>query len=488
MVAPSLLAGFREDRRYRCPAGAHLDATLSGDHVLWFEDLPGRGIRFVWDGDPRQPFDELCPMSTGDLVTWSPDGLRVAYCGRRGHRLFVGVDGGEIGEYEDLSRSAPPTFSPDGTRLAFGACVDGSFRLILDGTLQGDRELAPAAAVFSPDGRRIAYVEMEMQPAPRMRLTLDDDPGPWFNGIAGEPRFSPNSRRLAYGARTGDRYQVIVDGVAHPAFARLGWLEFSPDSQRLAYVGVEGDGMSLVVDGKPQSRLKTAARPLFSPNGQHLAYVAAYAEHHVSVVLDDHPGREFEDVVSDSVLFSPDSTRLAYLAKRKGSGFFGRLRTSIVAVVDEQVVGEYEDAGLPVFNPDGRHIAFRGRTGAHACVVKDGETGPVFEAVGDPRFGDNGRVVYVAEQAKRQSVVVDREPLLWVEKVVVPWPDRPHLLDADGDHVAWVAKTGAGFHPVVDRQLGAAYEGVSHPFRDPGGAFGFWAVRGTEVLRLQAVP
>jgi hypothetical protein len=44
-------------------------------------------------------------------------------------------------------------------------------------------------------------------------------------------------------------------------------------------------------------------------------------------------------------------------------------------------VREYDDVGLPVFSPDGKHVAYWARKGRTWCVVVDGKEGMIHDRI-----------------------------------------------------------------------------------------------------------
>jgi hypothetical protein len=61
--------------------------------------------------------------------------------------------------------------------------------------------------------------------------------------------FSPDSKRVAYAARRGSMWVVVVDGVEGKAYYGIATPVFSPDSRRVAYEARRGDKQLVVVDG-----------------------------------------------------------------------------------------------------------------------------------------------------------------------------------------------------------------------------------------------
>lgn len=198
------------------------------DHTIWrihvsgdsltrvLSDSGGRNYHAAWSPDGRSIAVErvqddkqgiwTMPASGGHLryvghgcmPDWSPDGRRIAYyvlnCigivdtnGTNDRRLLT-AKGGSV---------ASPAFSPDGSKIAFGATMDGKGGLyVIDTTGRSLRMLAKHACLpsWSPDGREIVFVgHGEVAPSAgfdgllyvmcadgsgRRQLTFGPDPSP----------------------------------------------------------------------------------------------------------------------------------------------------------------------------------------------------------------------------------------------------------------------------------------------------------------------
>src|SRR6185436_7438542 len=167
-----------------------------------------------------------------DSLVNSPDGQRLAY-----------VAG--IGKY-----LAPPNRPWRLTRhpLVWAEGVDKSKRFVVVDGVGGRAYEAASAPVFSPDGKHVAYKAKEGK---RWFVVLDGQEQKGFDALgSGKIVFSADSRRMAYVARSGAKWSVIVDGNESVHDDVINDPVFSPDSRRVAYVMREGNQWITVVDGQ----------------------------------------------------------------------------------------------------------------------------------------------------------------------------------------------------------------------------------------------
>jgi hypothetical protein len=452
----------------RGPAG-HWDHTDDGAHVIGLEDVDA-GRRVYWDGVSGPPFDELLFRRDGKL--FSPDRNHAALYGRRGKDFHVVIDGIESPAYEDVTRSVPPTFSTDGSRVMYGALLDGRYALIVDGAPFGTDHLAPVPAVFSPDGQRVAYgaenrrASGPADPAERQWVVVDGVAGPAFRGLSSVPGsivFSPDSRRVAYFARGDDGSHVVLDGVVGPAFPDLGALTFSPDSRRLAHPVVLATGMAAVIDGQQGPTFDTVGPIVFSPDSRRHAYFARRGKRWATVV-DGSPGPDFADMYGLGVpTFSPDGRQVAYLGEQEGSGLLGRFKRRTVLMVDAERVVEVDGAGSDVhFGPDGARVAFKGRSADGWRIYVSQTPGPPFDEVGVPEWSSTGRLAYPVKRPGGWSMALDHHVGPPCDDIVVV-DGVMSRFTTDGDHIAWAGWTGRECWPVIDDAAGPRYEGLGRP-------------------------
>ena len=152
--------------------------------------------------------------------------------------------------------------------------------------------------------------------APGDNMVIDGVESPRYDDItSGIPLFgpfSPNSQRMAYSARLGDKEFALIDGLKGKAYDAVSLPAFSPDSQHVAYIAKEGGKAFIVIDGEEGKHYNEVSLPLFSADSQRIAYIAKDADGQF-VVVDGREGERYELVLTQ--VFSPDSQHLAFMAK-----------------------------------------------------------------------------------------------------------------------------------------------------------------------------
>jgi Tol biopolymer transport system component len=249
------------------------------------------------------------------------------------------VAGSDESGFRKLTSSAraewDPAWSPDGSKVAFGRAVGCSATLgscselwtvNADGT--GERRLTSAARMgrarpisaieptWSPDGRRIAYVQiLEKSEATSLRVMAADGSNdrPLLLGDVSAPAWSPDGTRIAFcrGGYTRDDIFMLKLGQSRPhrvAKTALSECEpdWSPDGRRIAFEGVDASGPGPLVQydvyvmsatGKNRRRLTRNraldGNPVWSPDGTQIAFVSDRAgDPAIYVVQADRAGQQ----------------------------------------------------------------------------------------------------------------------------------------------------------------------------------------------------
>ena len=269
------------------------------------------------------------------------------------------------------------TFSGDSRHAAYVATVDGKDLPVVDGRegafrgeIWGGTRGGGGTLRLNYDGTRFAFVARKGN-APTFGVVIDGamdranvDPND------GAPVFSPDGKRLAYIAQEGSQRFVVLDGKPGAKYEAIykGTLTFSPDGKRLAYFAGRGSMRTVVLDGAEGMPHKDAMMSTlrFSPDGTKLAYAAQLESGKWAVVVNGKAGAAFDYIGSfTGVNWSPDSRRLAY-----------------AGLVDKQWGAVVDDAGFPydaiasmVFSPDSRRAAFQAQTDGKWVVVVNASDG-----------------------------------------------------------------------------------------------------------------
>ena len=222
------------------PDEKHVAVTLgtlsADDHEIWIMDI-ARSIR-----------SRLSSPGTDRSPVWSPDGTRITFASVRSGKEYMRQQlvNGTAGDESLLDGSSrggirPSSWSSDGRFMAY--TVSGSFPRTYDVwvlPLFGERKPFPllqsefleASAVFSPDGRWIAYTSDE---SGQTNVYVQSFPG------------------------TGGKQQVSRDGGGQPVWRA--------DGKELFYLAADGSLMAVPVNvsaqfeaGVPQTLFPTGAR------------------------------------------------------------------------------------------------------------------------------------------------------------------------------------------------------------------------------------
>jgi len=411
--------------------------TRAGCHVAKVEGERDKEVFVRRDGQRGKAYADITHP------VFSPDGSALAYAvrGVAGSRFIINDQEGLI-----FDEVLPDTFvfSNDGKRHAYLARKAGRVVAVIDGVLQAEAggdmfpwhqpPYPPQPPVFSADGSSVGYVEGS-QLRKKMRVVVNGKPGELFDGvIPASLRISPDGTRFSYSAfdrSTGSTWFCVIDGKQQNAFDGLGVsFAISPDGKRIAYTGQRAQQWSLVVDGEPEVSIEGIVDQslTFSPDSRRLAYAVAKADRRAYLVLDGKPGPVHDGIggslppevaanrasgqtgyglgYASSVLFSPDSRRIAYLAH------FGRMKRVFVDGNADDVEMEFLVSGM-VFSDDSKHLAYGGRRFNELFIDKfflvvDGKKGADYDALGYFGFSHDGKhIAFTAKKGDKMVIVVD---------------------------------------------------------------------------------
>jgi len=210
--------------------------------------------------DPYGADETAVGARGGELATWSPDGLRLAYLhsgnSRRNDLYVINADGTNQRRLTDTpEEEGIPAWSPRGDTIAVSIPIDGDAEIFLIDVESGEivsqltdndgiDDYMPA---WSPDGSQIAYVARnEVDGSAEIHImTADGATSIQITDNSVEdyyPAWAPNGDTIAFvSARVGERTLFIMD--------------------------IDGSNQRQLTDGKTRD-----SRPAWSPNGSMIAY------------------------------------------------------------------------------------------------------------------------------------------------------------------------------------------------------------------------
>ncbi len=417
---------------------------------------------------------KLIESKDAKALSISNDYNHFAILTQKGEKYVVTVDGVPSKEYEWIvARSL--THSLDSKHYGYVVQQGDSMFVVIDGK-EGKpyREIAPTNILFAPVGSRYAYYARP-KAGGKWVVVIDGEESKEFDQVA-KLSFSPDGKRVAFGVEQGGKQFFVVDNRvgSEKEFDKVagGSFTWSPDGKQYAYGAVRDSKVIIISAGRESKAYKEATQPMFSPDSQHVVYVASPAENQAVVVLDEKEQKQYRRVVAESIRYSPDSKRLAYIASHndpqgKEQMFFvidgqettpydalnrdsfifspDSKRTSFqcvknkkaIVVIDGLEGKDYDDVRLAQFSPDSKKMAYIALRDRRVYAVTDNAEGRGYDGIANLVFSSDGKMAFVAAKAQKQCVVVNGIEAKSDYEAIVP---DNLTFSSDGKHLAYEAK------------------------------------------------
>jgi hypothetical protein len=362
-------------------------------------------------------------------LVWSPMSDRLAYVAATAAGELVVLDGVPQKTYKWVGNLA---FSPDGNHFAYLASPDTLFTyVVVDGRDEGPY-LAASPVVFSETGGHWGYVAV----LPTMTRPFTDQE--WAVFVDGN--------------RVSKKHAAVIPGSLVLNHDGSNWAYIVQNRRsRVVFRDHESDPGPGIVPGSIR----------FSPDGKHHAYIAARWEEDegrelYEVVHDGRRSLEYSRVYRETLRFSADSSRLAYVAET----YHSPPKMEVVVTPDYRRRWENVDKQGIIFSPVGSRFAYGGTLeNERQRAVVDGIEGPVWDGVGHQGvvFSPNAEHwAYVAMDGHEQFVVLDGVPQERFDGIFEKGP----VFSPDGTRLAYGARRGDRWFVVLDGKPGPEFDNL----------------------------
>jgi hypothetical protein len=244
--------------------------------------------------------------------------------------------------------------------------------------------------------------------------------------VSGTVLFSPDGKRVAYVKSVPGGAAPVIDGTVGRTYDSIRTIQFSPDSTHYLYVGSHSADF-LVYDGQemPSEDSNGVSNVVFSQTGGSFAYLAKSAQAGTRMVVNGKASPPFYGLIPNSMsfsadgkhyayavntnvsqwqfvrdgvatnvsflipfttrtgpphidfpplIFSPDGTRLAW-----GWGATDGVSKDVISIDGQEIIHGYSTYEFPEFSPDSKHFAVMIWDANKYSLAMDGKIGPAYD-------------------------------------------------------------------------------------------------------------
>jgi Tol biopolymer transport system component len=469
-LTPLLLEPARPDWSPRGDAVA-FEAYAGGGFHIWVMKPDGSGARQLTfgHGDDRDP-------------KWSPDGTRIAFSSDRAFNgnydiWVLDVASGNLTQVTSSPlEEFEPSWSPDGSQITFASgsttaiSLAGGQQIETVNLASGARTTlvtAPAGArlnspTWSPNGSRLAYLQFANNNSQLMvsgsQVGTSNDVFPFYTNWL-------SNDEVLYTADGG----IWITNLATGSSRGIPFsTQFTIDQPQYAFKPFD-------FDSRAPQRAMGIVSPALSPDGKQVVFEALNQLWVMPI------GGKPRPVTNDSYFkvdptWSPDGSRIAYSSDKAGTEqiYIRNLATG----AEEQVTALPGASVSPAWSPDGTKLAFHDQNGATFIVdIASGNVLPVIGALfapGRPTWsGDGSSISFAALKPYSHRFREGTSQILTINlgngtfEYTEPAPfksfstrgDDGPVISPDGtamaavmEDVLWIIPVDAGGHPTGPAQ------------------------------------
>lgn len=335
----------------------------------------------------------------------SNDKNHIAYRIVSGKMQYAIIDGKKGKPYDSVMNIV---FSPDGKRVAYLAKLARLWKVIVNGQVQtvGLKKFVVKHILFSPDGKKLLFIGKSGR---KMILVVNGIVGQAFDEInENSITFSKDGKCVAYSVQKGNQQAVIFNGKVGEWHQQVGFPVLSNSGKRLGYWATDNGNTYAVIDNKKEESYNQVYTIAFSNGDKTVAYYAK-KDGKYYVVINGVKSQAYEHV--HSLIFSPNGERLVYAIEtyeKNEEGF------NHAVIVDDKKMKTYETVveGSFLFSLDSKHFAYEVEWHDEFFVINDGVEGKRYQDIMQITMTyspDNNRIAYAFENESKRQVSIDGE-------------------------------------------------------------------------------
>jgi len=328
---------------------------------------------------------------------------------------------------------------------------------------------------FSKLGGGAAYISKR---AGKVHVVHNGNPGKPYDEIDTlTVLLSEDGQRIAYGARTGAQWMMVIDGTEEGPYDKVGSAAFSPDGLHVAYEVRQGGKWHVVSGNEMNSGCEQYYnKPMFSSDSTRIYTIEnTEVEGKRRLIVS---GLAFEKqrvkVMSGKYIFTNENkTRIGAIEEVNGKERVVELDFNTLDVVRQ---GElYDSIRFPIFGPDGVTVSY--------AAAQRQEKGVVFRylVVGDrkERLPDDAPMAFpvVRPDKKSAGMIMSTRTSYYLHQAFYNDGTKKIYYDEasdlaynnDGSLHAFIARKANKIFVVVNGKEGPAFDQVVAPVFSPDG-------------------